>query len=103
MKPDRVTFSFSSDSREWDRYFAGDASADRGPSHVKRSTTSSRKPGAKIEGIVVSQAGIRVEPCSACAGPRFVLSGGPHGVHLVDRAGRHVSVDCQSKEVADAR
>lgn len=80
---------------EWDAYLAGDAK--RGPSHVLRSTTSSRKPGRKIEGVVVS-AGQGVATCPDCGGLRFAL-GGVHAPRIVRAGGRFAVVDCAGREV----
>lgn len=63
-----------------------------------RSTTSSRKPGAEVRGVVY-----RVQPqvfrCEACGSWRLYGVGRPHSPHFVSRAAGLVLVDCTGAEV----
>lgn len=82
---------------EWDAYLGRGVTAPVGPSHVTRSTTSSRRPGKRIEGVVVSR-GEGVEVCEVCGELRFAL-GGVHAPRIVRAGGRFAVVDCSGREV----
>lgn len=83
---------------DWERHFQG--RSDGTTKATKRVTSSSRRPGRAIVGVVRNQ---RREygACAKCGGPFMqYVPDAPHAVRWAKRAGVYVKVDCAGDQVS---